>query len=221
MRRKNLQSVFLLLLFAVPVFVPAVHAEPGIATITYRHVFKGSSPEFIEIKISDQGKASYDIRQLDEDPNAVSFEVGPATLRRIFDLAGSLKHFATTDLDSRQKVAELGQKTFRYERDSEVHEATFNYTVNASANQLMGIFEGLALQQNDLVMLQQRMKYDRLGVSDALDQLESDLDQQTMPEPERLLPVLDQIAADSRFLELARTRARGLAERIRTSRSRE
>jgi hypothetical protein len=33
-----------------------------------------------------------------------------------------------------------------------------------------------------------------------------------------MLPVLDQIAADSRFVEIARTRARAVAERIRTSR---
>jgi hypothetical protein len=32
------------------------------------------------------------------------------------------------------------------------------------------------------------------------------------------LPILDQIAADSHFLEIARTRARALAERIRDSR---
>jgi hypothetical protein len=33
-----------------------------------------------------------------------------------------------------------------------------------------------------------------------------------------MLPVLDQISGDSHFVEIARTRARALAERIRTSR---
>ncbi len=44
------------------------------------------------------------------------------------------------------------------------------------------------------------------------------MDHRLLPEPERLLAVLDQIAADSHFVEIARTRARALAERIRTSR---
>ena len=180
-------------------------------------MFKGSTPEFTEIKVSDQGKCTFDIRQLDDDPDAQPFEVGADVRQKIFELAADLKNFDIADLDIQKKIANLGQKTFRYERDSEVHEATFNYTLNATANQLAQIFEGLARQQGDLVLLQQRAKYDRLGVNDALRQFESDMDHRLLPEPERLLPVLDQISADSHFVEIARTRARALAERIRTS----
>jgi len=218
MTRNHFQFRFLLLLFAALILVPAGQASPGTATITYRRVFKGSSPEFIEIKVGEQGKATYEIRQLGEDPGAEAFEVGPAVREKLFELSAELKNFAMSDLDVRKRIADLGQKTFRYERDTEVHEVSFNYTLNASANQLMQIFEGLARQQGDLVMLERRTKYDRLGVNDALRQFESDMDHRLLPEPERLLPVLDQIAADSRFVEIARTRARALAERIRTSR---
>jgi hypothetical protein len=66
--------------------------------------------------------------------------------------------------------------------------------------------------------LQRQAKFDRLGVNDALMQFESDMDHRLLPEPERLLPILDQIAADPHFLEIARSRSRALAERIRTSR---
>src|ERR1035437_9523582 len=214
MTRNHFQSRFLLLLFAALILVPAGHASPETATITYRRVFKGSSPEFIEIKVGEQGKATYEIRQLVEDPGAEAFEVGPAVREKLFELSVELKNFAMNDLDVRKRIADLGQKTFRYERDAEVHEVSFNYTLNASANQLMQIFEGLARQQGDLVMLERRIKYDRLGVNDALRQFESDLDHSLLPEPERLLSVLDQIAADSRFVEITRTRARALAERI-------
>ena len=55
-------------------------------------------------------------------------------------------------------------------------------------------------------------------VNDALRQFESDMDHRLLPEPERLLPVLDKIGADSHFVDIARTRARALAERIRNSR---
>jgi hypothetical protein len=61
------------------------------------------------------------------------------------------------------------------------------------------------------------VKYDRLGVNDALRQFESDMDRRLFPEPERFLPVLDQIAADSHFVDIARTRARAVAESIRNS----
>jgi hypothetical protein len=199
-------------------FVTVAHAAPGNATITYRRVFKGSTPEFIEIKIGEQGKATFEIRQLEEDADAEPFEVGTPVRQKILELAADLKNFAIADLDIQKRIANLGQKTFRYERGSEVHETTFNYTLNASANQLMQIFEGLARQQSDLVLLERRVKYDRLGVNDALRQFESDMDHRLLPEPERLLPVLDQIGADPHFVDIARTRARAIAERIRTSR---
>ena len=209
-------GLFLLAFTLVP--VPAGSAASGAATITYRRVFKGSTPEFTEIKVSDQGKCTFDIRQLEEDADAQPFEVGPPVRQKIFELATDLKNFDIGDLDIQKKIANLGQKTFRYERDSEVHETSFNYTLNTSATQLMQIFEGLARQQGDLVLLERRVKYDRLGVNDALLQFESDMDHRLLPEPERLLPVLDQISADSHFVQIARTRARAIAERIRTSR---
>jgi len=208
---------FLCLLAAAWFLAPAARANPGAATITYRRVFKSSIPEFIEIKIDDQGKSTFDIRQLDEDADPQPFEVGPAVQKSIFDLSAQLNHFAVANLDIQKKIANLGQKTFRYENGGEVHEASFNYTVNPTATQLMQIFEGLAKQQQDLVLLQRQAKFDRLGVNDALLQFESDMDHRLLPEPEHLLPILDQIAADSHFLEIARTRARALAARIRSS----
>jgi hypothetical protein len=212
------QPRLLFFLLAALALAPLGQAASGNATITYRRVFKGSTPEFIEIRVADPGKSTFDIRQLEEDPAAETFEVGPPVRQKIFELAADLKNFAIADLDIQKRIANLGQKTFRYESGSEVHETTFNYTLNASANQLMQIFEGLARQQSDLVLLERRVKYDRLGVNDALRQFESDMDHRLLPEPERLLAVLDRIGADSHFVEIARTRARALAERIRTSR---
>jgi hypothetical protein len=217
MTRRDFHSRFPLSLLCVLLLVPAVHADPGPATISYRRLFKGSTPEFIEIKITEPGKATFEIRQLEEDPDPEPFEVGAPVRQKIMQLTADLNHFGITSLDIQKKIANLGQKTFRYERDGEVHEATFNYTLNAAANQLMQIFEGLARQQGDLALLARTVKYDRLGVNDALRQFESDMDHRLLPEPERLLPVLDQIAADSHFVDIARTRARALAENIRNS----
>ena len=204
-------SFAVLLIFALPLLA----ADD--ATITYRRVFKGSNPEFIEIKVGEGRSATYDIRQLSEDPDPRPFEVGDAVRTRIFELARELHNFAGLDLDVHRRIADLGEKTLRYDRAGEIHEARYNYTLNRSATQLALIFEGLFQQQRDLTLLEQRLKYDRLGVNDALHQFEDDLGQRTLPEPERLLPVLDGIAADSRVVEVARKLARALAERIRTT----
>ena len=213
-RRFRWSAVFSL---AAVLMLPLLLHAADDATITYRRVFKGSNPEFIEIKISEAGTASYDIRQLSEDADPRPFQLGDTIRARIFELAGELHNFAGVDLDVHRRIADLGQKTLRYEKGGEVHEARYNYTLNRSAQQLALIFEGFFQQQRDLTLLEQRLKYDRLGVNDALHQFEDDLGQRTLPEPERLLPVLDRIGADSRVVEVARQLARALAERIRAT----
>jgi hypothetical protein len=186
------------------------------AKLTFRRVFKSSSPEFIEIVVNkDSDKATYEIRQLDDDPGASPFEVGSALRAKMFELAAQLNNFQGQDLDVHRKIANLGEKTFRWEHGKTSHEVTFNYTLNNSASQLLQIFEGLARQQELVMLLERRMKYDRLGINDALLQFESDLNRKLLPEPQRALPALDQIAGDSRFVEIGRQRARALAERIR------
>jgi len=190
---------------------------PGNAAVfTYRRIFRSSTPEFIQIKIhEDSDQASYEIRQLEDDPGATPFEVGAALRGKIFSLVAQLDDFKGQDLDIHRKIANLGEKTFRWERGQEAYEVTFNYTLNAPATQLLQICEGLARQQELIDLLQRRIKYDRLGVNDALIQLESDLNKGILPEPQRALPLLEQIAGDYRFVEIARQRARVLAERIR------
>lgn len=194
----------------------AAASAPAHAKLSYRRIFKSSSPEFIEIIVHDDSDAAtFEIRQLDEDPGAAPFEVSGPLREKMFDLAAQLKYFQGQDLDVHRRIANLGEKQFRWEKGAESHETKFNYTLNSAATQLMQIFEGLARQQELVTLLERRMKYDRLGINDALLQFETDLNHKLLPEPQRALPTLDQIASDSRFVEIGRQRARALAERIR------
>jgi len=209
---------FSILLVAAFAFLSEAKAAPASsgAKITFKRVFKSSSPEFIQIVVrEDSDTATYEIRQLDDDPGSSPFEVSAALRAKMFDLAAQLNHFEAQDLDVHRKIANLGEKTFRWESGSEVHETKFNYTLNSAATQLLQIFEGLARQEEHVDLIIRRMKYDRLGINDALLQFETDLNRGLLPEPKRVLPVLDQIAGDPHFVDIARQRARTLAERIR------
>ena len=180
-----------------------------------RKVFKSSTPEFTEIRIPENGRATCDQRSLEDEPDPQPMEISAALRGRIFALAADLHNFRGISLDIRRRIANLGEKTFRYEKGSEINEVKFNYTLNAKAGQLQQIFEGLAREQEDFAILQRRMKYDRLGVNEALTQLDDDVKHQAVAQPERFLPLLEQIAGDSKFLEIARQRARALVDTIR------
>jgi len=185
------------------------------AKVTFRRIFQGSSPEYIELSIwDDQKTATYEIRQMDDDPGPAPFEVGEALRTKIFGLTAQLHNFQGQDLDVHRKIANLGEKTFRWEQAGVVHETKFNYTLNQAAAQLLQIFEGLARQQEHYELITRRMRYDRLGIYDALLQFESDLNRGLLPEPQRLVPLLEQISNDAKFVDVARQRARMLIGKI-------
>jgi hypothetical protein len=199
----------------VPKSAPIPASTPK---LVFRRIFKSSSPEYIEIVVpEDSHTATYDIRQLEEDPEATPFEITAGLKARMFEMASQLNNFRGQDLDVHRKIANLGEKTFRWEKGAEANEVKFNYTLNSTATQLLQIFEGLARQQEHVMLLTRRMRYDRLGINDALLQFETDLNHKLLPEPQSALPMLDEIVNDSRFVDVARARARNLADRIRRS----
>jgi len=211
LRRRLVALVFFA--FATPSISLALPA--GGATITFRKIFKTSYPEFVEIKVDESGSGTYDIRQLSDDANPQPMKVDPAVVQKIFDLAAKLHDFNGIDLEMHRRIANLGEKTFRYDRGAESHSVTFNYTLDRSAAALLDIFEEISRQQTDLADLVRTMRYDRLGVNDVLLQIQKDYDRNLLPEPRQLLPALDQLAADTHFIDIARERARTLAGRIR------
>jgi hypothetical protein len=214
-RRLLLLVRLVLVLLAAAPLAWANTAVTG-ATITYRKIFKSSYPEFVELKVNDSGSGTYDIRQLSDDSSPQPMELDAQIVQKIFDLAAKLHNFDGIELEMHRRIANLGEKTFRYDRGAETHHVTFNYTLDRSAEQLLQIFETLARQQSDLSDLQRTMRYDRLGVNDVLGQIEKDYDANLLPEPQKLLASLDQLGADQHFIDIARDRARALAARIRS-----
>src|SRR5207237_9254130 len=76
------------------------------AKLKFRRVFKGSSPEFIEINVrEDSDLASYEIRQLDEEAGASPFQVGALLRRKMILLALESMHFLGQELDDPQRIA--------------------------------------------------------------------------------------------------------------------
>lgn len=194
--------------------VDAAAAGPT-ATVTFRKIFKSSYPEYVDIKVSDAGTGTFDIRQLDEPSDPRTLRLDASVVRTIFELTAKLHNFDGIDLEMHRRIANLGEKTFSYERDGESHQVTFNYTLNHDAMQLLGIFEGLSRQQTDLADLERTMRYDPLGVNDVLIQVQKDLDTKQIPDPPQFLALLDRLAADTHYIDIARDRARTLAMRIR------
>ena len=85
--------------------------------------------------------------------------------------------------------------------------------MNPGASRLLQIFEGEARQEENADLISRRMKYDPTGRQRCSAAIRIGFD--PLPDPKRHLPMLEQVAGDPKFVDIARQRARSLAERIR------
>ena len=182
--------------------------------ISFSKSFPGSVPAFVSIKVDQSGAAEYSEDPKDENP--LRFQMAAADVKEIFLLADKLDKF-TRPLESPAKVAKMGLKTFSFEKGSEKHEVKFNYSEDADARLLQDWFEKISETEQNLIGLERAAKYDKLGVNKALLQLEASMDRKRLIAPDQMLPMLDRIAKNESFLNMACSRAAGIADIIRAA----
>jgi hypothetical protein len=184
------------------------------ARLTYTRVMKGSFPEYLAISADSNGAATYESRKLDEPATPRSLQLSSATTQRIFQLAAALGNFESIDLESHKKVANLGLKTFIYECDGRQNRAEFNYTQRHEAQELVNLFERIASVQQHIMALEYAIKYDHLSLPRELLLIQMDLDKRALADPELMIPALETIARNTRFLHLAQVRAQNILQRL-------
>lgn len=185
---------------------------PGAERVIFTKVFPGSVPAYLSISVDAQGATEY--REDAADDRPVRFDVGPAEVQTVFDLAARLNHFKD-QLESEAKVAHMGQKTLRYEKDGAGQQTTFNFTDNPDARQLADWFERVSETEQHRARLERAAKYDKLGVNQALLDVQAGWEKKRLVAPQQLLPLLDRVAKGESYVHMARTRAAALAGQIR------
>jgi hypothetical protein len=179
--------------------------------VTYTKSFPGSDPAYMAITVDKGGAVTYR-ESKDEEPEM--FQLEPDAVRAIFELADKLDHFKRP-LESGLKVARTGDKTFRWENGTETGEAKFNYSLDENAKQLQDWFERISESERALMNLSRAMRFDKLGVNDAVLRVDAAWSEKRLVGREQFLPLLDRIVKNEAFVNLARDRAARLADAIR------
>jgi hypothetical protein len=185
---------------------------PANERVVFTKSFPGSVPAYVHISVDSAGAAQY--REDAADDRPLLFNVGPRETQTVFDLAARL-HYFQDNLEASAKVARMGLKTLRFEKDGAGHQTQFNYTENPDARLLADWFERVAQTEQYRAHLERAMRYDTLGVNQALLQLQTGWEQKRLVAPEQVLPLLDRVASNEKFVNIARTRAASLAGLIR------
>ena len=181
--------------------------------IVYTKEFPGSTPPWVSIAVERSGDVVYKEAANDELP--AKFKLRDDEAEEIFRLTDKLDRFARP-LESNLKVAKMGIKTFRFEDGATKHEVKFNYSLDEDAKALADWFERITESEQYLMRLEVSVKYEKLGVNDALLRLQSAWERKRLVGAEQFLPLLDRVIKNDSYLHMARERAAALADSIRT-----
>jgi len=190
--------------------VSSCAAAAGTAKLTFTKSFPGSVPAYVCIDIDRSGGVSYKESAKDQQP--VIARLPETDAAALFTMAQGLDYFKLP-IESGLKVANTGKKTFRYEDENgKATEATFNYSTNQTAQQLLDRFEQIAESERAYSELDRTMRYDKLGVNDALAAVESLWIRKQLAVPQQFIPLLTRITTHESFMHLVRDRAARLRD---------
>ena len=195
----------LISLCAINVIVGAAPAK-----LTFIKSFPGSTPAFVFVEVDRAGALLYKEALDDQQPlKAVMKEVDVTPL---FSDAEKLNFFREP-IESGLKVANTGKKIFRYQPETgAVTETTFNYSTNPVAQELLDKFEQIAESERAYIELDRAIHFDKLGVNDALAQLEAIWLKKQLAAPEQFVTLLTRVATHEAFMHLVRDRAAKLRD---------
>ena len=182
------------------------------ARLFFSKSFPGSSPAYVAISVDQSGAGDY--KEAADDDNPLKFQLSAADTAEMFGLADKLDRFKRP-LESPLKVAQMGMKTFRFEEGGKSTEVKFNFSEDQDSRLLLDWFERISETGQNYYALERAVKYDKLGVNQALLQFNIAMDKKRVVSPQLFLPMLDRVAKNDTYLNMARTRAANLADSIR------
>lgn len=200
---------------------PATTADPSSAiarVVTFSLDFPQSQPEHYSIRITADGPSHYESSgRLSADSDQTdnfefNFSLSDETRARIFALASKAGYFQR-DLDSHHKgMAFTGKKTLGYKDAQRAGESTYNYSSNAAAQELTGLFQNLSTTLEFGHRLDYDRRYQKLALNEELKRMQEMAHDDLLTEVGAIHPILEQIVEDQSVVNIARARAQRLMD---------
>jgi hypothetical protein len=182
----------------------------GVPKVIFTRSFPGSTPAYFSICIDRTGALQYKESPKDDQP--VLAQLQNADTTSLFTMVEKLDYFKS-QLESGLKVANTGKKTFRYENETgAATETSFNYSINETARALLERFEQIGATERAYLELDRTVRYDKLGVNQALADIESLWLRKQLVAPKQFIPLFNRITTHESYMHLVRERAAKLKD---------
>jgi hypothetical protein len=225
----NACRFFLLVLSAIlagPILAQTPDLEPNaepsapVPTVSFDFVWATSDPSHYFIAIESTGRAAYrserqaDTPQAASEPYTLKFTASEPTRNRIFELTRALNYFQGDFEYRKSKVAQSGIKTLAFKDGPRQFQTQYNWSSNASVQELTSIFQGISQTVEFGRRLEYLYHHDKLGLDAELKRMEELANENQLRELQVEEPLLRQLANDKSLLHLVQQRAQKLLARV-------
>lgn len=169
-----------------------------------------------EIVFDGQGQGTFRFKRKDSDEIINKLEVSVSLLSQIQVLFDSLNFLVSTeDYQHKKDFSHLGSVTIGLARGGKERTVKFNYTTHELMSQLREVFQNLITQETRIFELETVRANDPLSTPAQLRMLESELRSKHIADPQRFVPILQDLKLDESVPLIARNHAERLLQTIK------
>jgi len=188
------------------------------AAARYRYLFENerfTTPRQ-EVEFGADGRGQFSFKRKDGEEIVNKLEVSPALVAQVQGLFDELRFLESTeDYQYKKDFSHLGRLTISQTRGGRERTASFNYTDNQTMNRLVDVFRNIATQETRVFELEAVRATDPISVPAQLRMLDGELRSKRIADPQRLVPLLQEIRTDESVPLIARNHAERLLQTIK------
>lgn len=169
-----------------------------------------------EIEFDGEGQGRFRFKRKEQD-EIVNKLIVSATVRNQIQSLFSESNFLSSNEDYQHKkdFSHLGTVTIGLARGGQERKVKFNYTTNSALSQLRDIFQNIATQETRIFEMEIVRANDPISMPAQLRILEGELHSKRIADPQRFVPMLQEMKLDESVPLIARNHAERLLQTIK------
>lgn len=194
----------------------ALSSGAGVTHIRYLFENARFTTPLQELEFNGQGQGTFRFKHKDSDEIVNKLAVSASLLSQIQSLFEELNFLSSSeDYQHKKDFSHLGTVTISLARGGKERTVKFNYTTNQAMSQLREIFQNITSQETRIFELETIRANDPISTPAQLRILESELKSKHVADPERFVPVLQELKLDESVPLIARNHAERLLQMIK------
>ena len=190
--------------------------SPGESYYHYRFENQRFTTQLQELEFDASGHGVFRFKRKDETEIVNQLQVTATVLEEINSIFSELNFLSgSADYQHKKDFSHLGKTTISLRRGGKERVVILNYTENPAMSRLIQIFRNIATQENRIFEIETIRLSDSISIPAQLRLLEGEFKSGYIADPQRFVPLLNELKLDEAIPLIARNHAERLLQMIK------